>query len=272
MNRSNLWALVLASSLGLVVALGGCGKVSSEPSLGGETHWLRNCVDGAACGAGLECLCGVCTTACTDDASCDRVGAGASCSPASVSSHASSCDLQAPNLVCLPVAGELASDSDTPFGWLQTCGVLGHPGCGAGLECFCGVCTMACSDDASCSAWEGDGFCAERATSRHRSLCDSSAPERVCLSATYEASTSFSIVEGNRYDERGCFQDSRFAGTTIGACEPGEVFGRNPNDGRCWRFPNGCVPMPFMSLSPAVRSQEACSSVTDLCPDSLPPP
>jgi len=47
------------------------GCESTAPPTGGETHFLRWCAtDGAACGPGLQCVCGVCTVPCSESDSC----------------------------------------------------------------------------------------------------------------------------------------------------------------------------------------------------------
>jgi hypothetical protein len=48
--------------------------------VGGETHFLKACVDGL-CGDGLECMCGVCTETCGSRSDCARFGQDATCVP-----------------------------------------------------------------------------------------------------------------------------------------------------------------------------------------------
>lgn len=61
---------------------------SAAPPTGGETHFLRWCgPEGAECGPGLLCLCGVCTRACSEqdacgafpDAACVPIGSMSAC-------------------------------------------------------------------------------------------------------------------------------------------------------------------------------------------------
>ena len=61
-----------------LVALGfaACGQAAVEHE-GSETHFLAAC-DGA-CGAGAECICGVCTAGCSKDAECSAMGSSAAC-------------------------------------------------------------------------------------------------------------------------------------------------------------------------------------------------
>jgi hypothetical protein len=56
--------------------LAGCGK--SESAESGETHFLGFC-DEDICGDGMTCVCGVCTTACTESSECGGLASGASC-------------------------------------------------------------------------------------------------------------------------------------------------------------------------------------------------
>src|SRR5688572_12146242 len=54
------------------------------------------------------------------------------------------------------VDSKRAADSNT--NWLRECD--GHAECGGEDMCVCGVCTVACADDATCSRAEGpDAFC-----------------------------------------------------------------------------------------------------------------
>jgi hypothetical protein len=60
------------------IALAGCAKTRAEGGTDGVTHWLAECETSAECGE-LECLCGMCTTACDDNAACSAFGASARC-------------------------------------------------------------------------------------------------------------------------------------------------------------------------------------------------
>jgi len=105
MKRSVWRALGAGSLLGLSV-LGGCGKATSPPVLGGETHWLEECGQGAAlpkdgCGSGLACLCGTCTAACSDDAGCDWLSADAICVETDTTARAGACAAGEPPRLCV---------------------------------------------------------------------------------------------------------------------------------------------------------------------------
>lgn len=66
----------------------------AKPKVETETHFLRLCED--SCGAGLSCICGVCTEACTETSACARLNAGATCAPTPDACHsavASACDM-----------------------------------------------------------------------------------------------------------------------------------------------------------------------------------
>lgn len=81
-------------------AVAGCGKVADEGELGGETHWLRTCSETSECGGALECLCGVCTATCNDDASCGAIVSDARCVARSEAPFAEGCGARAPARVC----------------------------------------------------------------------------------------------------------------------------------------------------------------------------
>jgi hypothetical protein len=68
-------------SLGFVcLALGACAKTSTTAGGSSETHFLMSC--DADCGAGLECVCGVCTEPCDSNDVCAALSSVASCQAA----------------------------------------------------------------------------------------------------------------------------------------------------------------------------------------------
>lgn len=73
--------------------LAACGGAVGQPSVGGESHFLRHCGDG--CGPGLECVSDVCTRACRVDRSdCSDLAEGATCTNTSIEPGALAvCDL-----------------------------------------------------------------------------------------------------------------------------------------------------------------------------------
>jgi hypothetical protein len=90
----------LALALGLAACGGAVGTQTA--GAGGESHFLGTCVD--ACGAGLECISGVCTRSCVvGESRCGDLSRGAMCTNASFEPGAVAvCD----------VACERASDCD----------------------------------------------------------------------------------------------------------------------------------------------------------------
>jgi hypothetical protein len=100
MKRTGMWLLL--ASLGMSLG-GACGQATSSDELGGETHWLRSCNgnDAAECGPNLECVCGVCTSACAEDASCAGISAEARCAARETTSYASDCAASAPPRLCV---------------------------------------------------------------------------------------------------------------------------------------------------------------------------
>lgn len=104
----------LRGILGSLLALslfGACGKATSTPALGGESHWMQHCggpeddVDADGCGPGLTCSCGICTTTCSDDASCIGGLEDAACAEPASSPDTSSCGSEAPQRLCVPLDG-----------------------------------------------------------------------------------------------------------------------------------------------------------------------
>ncbi len=75
---------------GLCLALvaGGCGDTGG-PTVGSESHFLTRCPQ--SCGAGFECLCGVCTARCTESATCTAFVDAAECVAVADRPAASAC-------------------------------------------------------------------------------------------------------------------------------------------------------------------------------------
>jgi len=72
--------------IGLLAALAVGACANSRRAKSSETHFLALCADDA-CGAGLSCVCGVCSQPCMDDEACTELGEGAECT-----ASAASCD------------------------------------------------------------------------------------------------------------------------------------------------------------------------------------
>ncbi len=64
------WLSVLLTS---AVALASACGIAVDDS-GSNSNWLFSCVDDAECDSGLTCMCGQCTTACTESAACTDLG------------------------------------------------------------------------------------------------------------------------------------------------------------------------------------------------------
>ena len=82
--RRSSWRIAFSAALGALLA-GACGGTvgSKIPSIGSESHFLAYCGDG--CGAGLDCIGGICTRSClTDQTSCSDLAANAACTNQSV--------------------------------------------------------------------------------------------------------------------------------------------------------------------------------------------
>ncbi len=71
--RRAMWGAAILLALGLAFA---CGESSGADS--GETHFLNRCSENT-CGAGFECLCGVCSRACGMGVTCDGLPGAAAC-------------------------------------------------------------------------------------------------------------------------------------------------------------------------------------------------
>jgi len=71
--RLHSWCLLAA----LAGALGCNGKVGPMGT-DSQTNWLRTCQQDADCSSEFACVCGVCTSTCSDDTGCSTI-AGASC-------------------------------------------------------------------------------------------------------------------------------------------------------------------------------------------------
>jgi len=57
----------------------GCRGGDARPNTGSETHFLSWCSHGQPCGAGLDCVCGVCTRSCSEAASCLELASTSEC-------------------------------------------------------------------------------------------------------------------------------------------------------------------------------------------------
>jgi polyhydroxybutyrate depolymerase len=62
--KSSVWVFVL-----FVTGATGCAR-SNAPTPNKNTNWLQECTSDRACGAGLSCLCGICTRSCATMQDC----------------------------------------------------------------------------------------------------------------------------------------------------------------------------------------------------------
>jgi hypothetical protein len=67
------WCTLLAT-----LVLCACTE-SHQEGFDKNTNWLRDCKDSNECGAGLQCVCGVCTSVCDRNAQCSDLADGAVC-------------------------------------------------------------------------------------------------------------------------------------------------------------------------------------------------
>ena len=113
MKLSSMRILLASLGIGLI---GACGQATSGEMLGGETHWLRECTGRGAeeCGPNLDCVCGVCTSACSVDASCAGLGGSAACRARETTEYAAACESRAPERLCVRGASEEPGGADTP--------------------------------------------------------------------------------------------------------------------------------------------------------------
>jgi hypothetical protein len=110
------YAFALGCTLSLC-AVAGCAKVRMQAGTDGATHFLVECDADAECGE-LSCLCGVCSTSCSEDAQCSDLNDQATC----LTGSAMSCG--AAEKSC---AVECDGDADCS-------------GSGAGARCSAGAC------------------------------------------------------------------------------------------------------------------------------------
>ena len=69
----------------------GCSYKSRGPNTEGETHWLKSCEEGSACGDDGTCICGICTTGCKEDSDCKYHDESAICANSIVTALAEGC-------------------------------------------------------------------------------------------------------------------------------------------------------------------------------------
>ncbi len=75
-------SFILVGLLVLTAAVSSCGGSTDSTGTDSNTHWLERCVADGDCGA-LSCICGTCTTACSDASNCGDFGSTATCTTVS---------------------------------------------------------------------------------------------------------------------------------------------------------------------------------------------
>lgn len=111
------WLLLLPLALWIAA----CSSTAS-PQAGSETHFLMSCE--ASCKAGMQCICGVCSKPCVQQADCAQLSDAASCTPLGPRVAAGRCD-------------------DTPIGAMCDASCVTDADCGAiaeGSHCDRGYC------------------------------------------------------------------------------------------------------------------------------------
>jgi hypothetical protein len=96
----------------LAILLAACGGITATPTVGGESHFLRECDDG--CGSGLECVSGLCTRSClVDRDSCRDLAEAAQCTDQSIEPGAVAvCDVACrSDADCVKLGGDFECES-----------------------------------------------------------------------------------------------------------------------------------------------------------------
>lgn len=128
-------------ALPVLLALGffaSCRSEESGPRTGSETHFLSWCSSNGSCEDGFECVCGVCTAACSLSSQCEELGSSAECVALRDKPADQTCSEAPAGATC-----EVACDGDSD------CFVLpGEPRCDRGF------CRRLASD---CATGESDG-------------------------------------------------------------------------------------------------------------------
>ncbi len=92
----------------LGMAAGSCGQPQDRS--GTNTNWLRACDEAAECGAGVTCVCGLCTTPCTETTDCAPGVCGSSLASAAQCAGADGGRICVPDDGCAEVV--LVEDGD----------------------------------------------------------------------------------------------------------------------------------------------------------------
>jgi hypothetical protein len=110
-------------------------------------------------------------------------------------------------------------------------------------------------------------MCAARIFTPYAGACASDDPFGLCVQGNTDG-----VIEGRRYDVRGCFRAPEPLGPRapenldFQVCEPFPTRARGP-EGECWLFANSCLPDGFDAIG--LFDLQDCLTVTDSCADSL---
>ncbi len=96
LSLSGLGPAFLAVTLLMLSTITGCARATtpSGDPIDGQTHWLATCKSKADCGS-LDCICGICSSACAADDTCTTLNKDAVCRSAKTLSTASKCTASA---------------------------------------------------------------------------------------------------------------------------------------------------------------------------------
>ncbi len=161
--------------LTVALLLAACGGMLGKPTVGGESHFLRFCGDG--CGAGLECVTGICTRGClVGEAKCGDLATGAICTDASIEPGALAvCDVSCErDRDCATLGTDFTCDGGfcrgpalpVPGGHGGSSASGGSGGNGSEVLLNCGT-WVRCADSSACAPGEscialpgcGQGIC-----------------------------------------------------------------------------------------------------------------
>jgi hypothetical protein len=158
-KRERWFGAVCRALVGIAI-IGACsGRAKDVIVAAGdsESHFLSHCTPGS-CEAGLECLFGICTELCTDDADCSRWSGASVCRSVDASGQGSAvCDLECSSAADCAAAGtNLACEAGRCRSVVaKKARAVGFScssdeGCAAGLRCVSNQCTSRCADDTDC--------------------------------------------------------------------------------------------------------------------------
>ncbi len=171
------WSALCAAFL----AVTSCG--GGSPQVGSQTNWLRACDTSADCGK-LTCVCGVCTSTCTEDADCSGLGKAECASPSNDGAIAACGGKKPSSGMCM-----VSCDGDAA--------------CPAGSLCVAGACAPAVEAsaevtiDPSASHQTLIGFGASLAYGEDTIVAH---PEKAALFDAMFSESGFDVVRfGNRY-------------------------------------------------------------------------